>query len=141
MRNLFKSKKFNSFLLTMIMCLSLFLFSACGNTPGGNGASGANVIYKLIYRPYSTVIPKGSDKSYGKIIEENVLEVSSDVLSRIVGAYGIGEIEVKDGDSTKTVMPKTDGVEYEDLLGLTSTVSETDKIAYAQDNESFGRVW
>lgn len=141
MKNLFKSKKFNSFLLTMIMCLSLFLFSACGNTPGGDGDSGANVIYKLIYRPFSTEIPKGSDKSYGKIIEENVLEVSSDVLSRIVGAYGIGEVEVKDGDSTKTVMPKTDGVEYEDLLGLTSTVTETDKIAYAQDFSKMTNVY
>ena len=148
MKNLFKSKKFNSFLLTMIMCLSLFLFSACGDIDDGDegggaggGTSSSKVVYKLIYRPYATTIPSGSDKSYGEIIEQNILDLSSDVLSRIVGEYGIGEVSVKDGESTKLVSPKTDGVDYEGLLGLSTTLSDIEKIDYAQDFSKITNIY
>ena len=136
MKNLFKSKKFNSFLLTMIMSISLFLFSACGNTGGENDTF--STIYKLVYRPYATTIPSGSSKSYGEIIEDNVLELSGDILTRIVAEYGIGEISLENGD---LVSPKTDGVDYEELLGLGTTLSDIEKIAYAQDFSKITNVY
>ena len=45
MKNLFKSKKFNSFLLTMIMFVSLFFFG-CGSKPNDP----KDQIFKVVYK-------------------------------------------------------------------------------------------
>lgn len=132
MKNLFKSKKFNSFLLTMIMIISLFFFGCSGGEDDPK-----DQIFKVVYRPYSTSRPVLLGKTYGEIIEENVLEVSSDILTRLVAEFGIGDVSVKDGEGTKIVSPDTSGVDYASLLGISNTLSDTQKKEYATD---FGKI-
>ena len=127
MENLFKSKKINSFLLAMIMIISLFFFISV------SGCSEKRIFTKIVYRPYSTSKPSGIDKTYGEIISENLLEVSSDILTRLVANYGIGEIEVKDGDSTTTVSPNINSVNYQSIFAISSSLSDEQKCSYALD--------
>lgn len=133
MENLFKSKKINSFLLTMIMIISLFFFISVSGCSESSDEEGERIFTKIVYRPYSTSKPSGIDKTYGEIISENLLEVSSDILTRLVANYGIGEIEVKDGDSTTTVSPNINSVNYQSIFAISSSLSDEQKSSYALD--------
>ena len=133
MENLFKSKKINSFLLTMIMIISLFFFIGISGCSESSDEEGERIFTKIIYRPYSTSKPNGSDKTYGEIISENLLEVSSDILTRLVANYGIGEIEVKDGESTATVSPNINSVDYQSIFAISGSLSDGQKNSYALD--------
>jgi len=128
MRNRNKSKKINSFLLTMIMIISLFFFVGCD-------FDGPKVTIKIIYRPYSTSRQNLFTKTYGELIEENLLDVSEDVLTRLVGAYGLGDVDVKDGNGTETVSPSLEEVSYSSLLGASLSDNEEKECA-----EEFSKV-
>ena len=138
MRNLFKSKKMHSFLLTMIMVISLFLFSASSC----DDKEGERKILKIIYKPYSTSRPSLVDKTYGEIIEEGLLDMSSDVLSYLVGFYGIGEVDVKkDAESTQKISPDNSGVNYQSLLAISGSLSNTDKEKYSLEFSKLTNVY
>lgn len=135
MKNLFKSKKINSFLLTMIMIISLFFFNACDDA-----GSGDNIILKVFYRPYASSRVSVFGDTYAETIEKDLIEVSGDVLSRLVGEYGIGEVSVKDGESTKLVSPNEGGANYQALLAV-SSLTETQKKAIAGDFSAVTNIY
>lgn len=136
MKNLFKSKKINSFLLTMIMIISLFFFNACDESDMG----GDNIILKVFYRPYASSRVSLFGDTYAETIEKDLLEVSGDVLSRIVGEYGIGEVSVKDGESTKIVSPDAGETNYQALLAV-SSLTEAQNKAIAGDFSSITNIY
>lgn len=131
MENLFKSKKINSFLLTMIMIISLFFFAFISGCSESSDEEGERIFTKIIYRPYSTSKPNGSSKTYGEIISEDLVTVSSDILTRLVANYGMGEVEVKDGDSTTTISPNINSVNYQSLFAISGSLSNEQKSNFA----------
>ncbi len=141
MKNLFKSKKIHTFLLTMIMIVSLFFFSACGEED-------EKILFKIVYRPYaSSFCPGETFKTYKTVIKENIMNVSENILTRTVGAFGIGELEFEQADgSIITLKPELDDNYYTNLLGVSdtsrnyeevvSTITRTTNIIYLSGSGS-----
>lgn len=120
MKNLFKSKKIYAFLLTMIMCLSLFLFSACSEDD-------EKLLFKIVYRPYASSNSEFFGGTYKEKIKEDLDKTTEYVVNYVVGAFGIGEIrfqqENKDTGKLETIklspeFPNDNEYYYEDLLGI-----------------------
>ncbi len=123
MKNLFKSKKIYAFLLTMIMCISLFFFSACSE-------GDEKLLFKIVYRPYADSKSEFFGGTYKQKIKEDLDETTEYVISYIVGAFGIGEIEVrmqnKDTGAYETIklspeFPNDNEYYYSNLLGISKS--------------------
>lgn len=110
MKKLFSNKKFNSFFLVLVMIFSLFFFG-CSN------GEDDSVYMKIVYRPYSTSKPLGIGKTYAELVEDEVLALSEDILTELVGAYGPNSITYMDGLLPKTLKPSLNGVDYKTLFG------------------------
>lgn len=114
---LFSNKKFNSFLAALVMICSLFFF--CGCSGSGDEDDNPNYI-KLIYRPYSTSKILGVGKTYAEIVEEDVLELSEEILTQLVGAYGPSSIMISDGVFPTIIQPSLNNVDYKELFGYSA---------------------
>ena len=93
------------------MICSLFFFGGC------RSGEDDTVYMKIIYKPYSTSKVLGTNKTYAELVEENVLDLSEDILTQLVGAYGPNAITIIDGILPTTLKPSLNGVDYKQLFG------------------------
>lgn len=143
MKNLFKSKKIQSFLIMIVLFVSLFFFSACDELDDvdeeGNKISSS--IIKIIYKPYASSKPNLlSTKTYGEIIYDGLIEQSEDFLTRAVASYGLGEIEVKNKNGSKVDVSPNIETDFQTLLAC-SSLNKTQKTELAQDVSKFTHVY
>jgi len=94
------------------MVFSLFFFSACSGEDDPN-------YMKIFYRPYasSKVYGELGNTTYAELIEENIYELSDDILTSLVGAYGPTEFNIMDGLEIKHFEPDLNGVDFKSLFG------------------------
>lgn len=124
-----KVKTICAFLLTMVMFTSLFLFSGCSDDE--------KFLFKIIYRPYASE-GYGFFSSYKDALLDEMEFLSTEVITHMVGTFGMGKIEhnLKNGKKAEDLSPNLGKDEYgytsdyEDyyynLVGLSPYMSDKD---------------
>lgn len=128
MKNVFSRKRFNSFLLALVMIFSLFFFAGCDDEE-----SKENNYAKIVYKPYVSSIVPGKDITYAEYIKEGVYDLSKDILTRLVGAYGPDQFTLISDTPIGVYSPSLNGVDYQSLFGY----SDLAGIGVNEDN--FGK--
>lgn len=104
-------KKITNILLAIMFCVSLLLFSACS---AGTDEDNKPVL-KIVYRPYATSRPIASGDTYIDLVYKNILALSKNILTEVVGQYGMGRIDVGSFDYRS---PSTNGRNYKKMFGV-----------------------
>lgn len=137
-KNLFKSGKVKYFLIMMISFVSLFFFIGSGFT--SCGSKDEKVIVKIVYKPYASASVPGllTFGTYADMIYDDLLDVSEDILTRLVARFGLGDLGIEDKDG-ETISPNIT-TDFNSLFS-TSSLSSSEKESLAQEVSKLTHVY